>query len=215
MDIIVACKTIRLELEDAIADTACQFPVIWMDPSLHEAPKKLHDALQETLDKISNVEYVLLYFGFCGNAILGLTPHGFKMVFPRIDDCITLLLGSTTRRREMEPRSYFFTPGWLGNGKSILTEYDDAVKEFGEASADYIYEFMLNGYQRALLVDTHVGDIEAVKEMTRPFAEKFKLSQELVEGDTRMFRQMLAREWDENFVVIRPDEEVTSAHLFG
>jgi hypothetical protein len=204
-----------MELEKVIEETACPFPVIWMDPGLHDVPKKLHGVLQETLDRIANVEHVLLYFGFCGNALLGLVPHGFKLVFPKADDCITLLLGSSNRRKELEPRSYFFTPGWLGNGKSILTEYDDAVKEFGEASADYVYEFMLSGYQRALLVDTHVGDMDAVREMTRPFTEKFKLSQELVEGDTRMFRQMLAKEWDENFVVIQPEEEVTSAHLFG
>jgi hypothetical protein len=136
-------------------------------------------------------------------------------VFPKVDDCISLLLGSSARRKELEPRSYFFTPGWLGNGKSILTEYDDAVKEFGEASADYIYEFMLEGYQRALLVDTHVGDIEAVRELTRPFSEKFNLAQDVVEGDDRMFRQMLSGQWDENFVVIQQEEEVTHAHLFG
>ncbi|MDR1205219.1 MAG: DUF1638 domain-containing protein [Peptococcaceae bacterium] len=215
MNIIIACKTIRMELEMAIADTGCAFPVIWMDPGLHEVPKRLHDALQETMDKITNVEHVLLYFGFCGNALLGLVPHGFKLVFPKADDCITLLLGSTARRRELEPHSYFFTPGWLGNNKSILTEYDDAVKEFGDASADYIYEFMLCGYQRALLVDTHVGDMEAVREKTRPFSEKFNLTQEIVEGDTCLFRKMLAGEWDENFVVIQPEEEVNYVHLFG
>jgi hypothetical protein len=204
-----------MELEKTIAETGCTLPVIWMDPALHEIPKKLHDTLQDTLDRISNVEHVLLYFGFCGNAILGLVPHGFKLVFPKADDCITLLLGSTARRRELEPHSYFFTPGWMGNGKSILTEYRDAVEEFGEASADYIYEFMLSGYQRALLVDTHVGDMDALRELTRPFSEKFKLSQEQIEGDTSLFRRMLYGEWGEDFVVIQPEEEVAHHHLFG
>jgi hypothetical protein len=202
-------------LEKAIADTGCHLPVLWVDPDLHEFPDKLHDALQETLDQIFNVEHVLLCFGFCGNALVGLSPHGFTLVFPKVDDCITLLLGSTDRRKELEPHSYFFTPGWLGNNKSILTEYEDSVKEYGETSADYIYEFMLCGYQRALLVDTLVGDMEAVKEKTRLFSEKFKLSQEVIDGDTHLFRQMLDGDWDENFVVIQPEETVSHAHLFG
>ncbi|MDR1916868.1 MAG: DUF1638 domain-containing protein [Synergistaceae bacterium] len=215
MNIIVACKTIHRELENAITDTSCTFPIIWVDPIFHESPKQLHEVLQKTLDQISNVDHVLLCFGFCGNALLGLVPHGFKLVFPKVDDCITLLLGSTDRRKELEPHSYFFTPGWLGNNKSILTEYEDIAKQYGEESADYVYEVMLCGYHRALLVDTHVGDIDAVKEMTRPFSEKFNLSQEIIEGDTRMFHQLLGQEWDENFVVIQPEEAVSHAHLFG
>jgi len=215
MNVIVACETIRQELEKAIADTGCPYPVLWLDSSYHEFPNKLRDALQETLDRISDAEHVLLCFGFCGNAFVGLVPHGFKLVFPKADDCITLLLGSPERRKELEPHTYFFTPGWLGNKKSILTEYEDSVEEFGEESADYIYEILLDGYQRALIVDTNVGDIDAVKELTRPFSEKFNLCQEVVEGDMRLFRQLVSGEWDENFIIIKPEETVSHAHLYG
>ncbi len=215
MNLIVACTNMKRELTHVLQQEGCDYPVLWIDSKYHDLPDKLHNVLQETLDSVSNVEHVLLSFGFCGNALVGVQPHGFKLVFPQIDDCITLLIGSTKRRKELEPRSYFFTEGWMSNGKSILTEYADTIALYGQESADYVYDFILEGYQNALLVDIGLGDMEALRAKTADFSEKFHLQQQVVQGDLCLLRRLIAGDWTQDFVVLEPEECVRHEHLFG
>ncbi|MBC7293206.1 MAG: DUF1638 domain-containing protein, partial [Thermoleophilia bacterium] len=41
---------------------------------------------------VGPVEEVLLALGFCGKALQGLRAQHLRLVFPRVDDCISLLL---------------------------------------------------------------------------------------------------------------------------
>jgi len=49
--------------------------------------------------------------GCCGTGIRGLTAQRFSLVFPRVDDCISLLLNHGCLREEMnrDARAYYLT----------------------------------------------------------------------------------------------------------
>ncbi len=213
MNVIVACKSVRAELEKEMKAQGCNYPVIWLDADFHEQPENLNNLLQTTLDSITQAEHVLLCYGFCGNALVGLVPHGFKLIFPKAENCISLILGSDKRRKELERASYFFTHGWLNNNRSILKEYEDTIEKYGEQSADYVYEFMLDGYKNALIVDTGVEDINNAIEKTKPFTTKFKLNQEVVQGDLTLFAKLISKNWDDSFVIIEPDTAIKKEDL--
>ena len=54
--VIIACSTIRPELEEAQARCGCVYPVFYMDAMLHDRPDDLRAAVQENLDRLEEVE---------------------------------------------------------------------------------------------------------------------------------------------------------------
>lgn len=133
---ILACSTLQEELNDAMKQTNLDIPVIWLKSGLHNVPRKLNAALQEAINQAEGegAEQILFAFGFCGNAMAGLASSTARLVIPRADDCITLLLGSFKRRQaiQSEQGTYFMTKGWLDGERNIWTEYRYVMERYGE-----------------------------------------------------------------------------------
>jgi len=134
--LVIACRTISAELELAMKETGHAYPVRWIDSGLHIDPADLRVRLQEELDETgrsAETDTVLMAFGFCGNAIVGLRPPSFRMILAKADDCITILLGSRETRRDLpeSARTYFLTKGWLDSERNIWTEYQEYAEKRG------------------------------------------------------------------------------------
>ncbi len=69
-NIIVACETLKDELQKAMYLTGCQYPIEWIDSEYHNFPDRLREKLQEKIDSIENIDNILLLFGCCGNALV-------------------------------------------------------------------------------------------------------------------------------------------------
>ncbi|MBB6217350.1 hypothetical protein HNQ80_003469 [Anaerosolibacter carboniphilus] len=215
--LIVACKTIGDELNMAIRETGCNYPILWIESGLHLYPDSLRKRLQEELNHLSNVDQVLLAFGFCGNSLVGLTASNYRLIFPHVDDCITLLLGSTERRKEIsnEAGTYFLTKGWIDFEKNIWVEYQETVSRYGQARADRIYKTILQHYKRLGIIDTGAYELENLLESSELMAKDLKLNHEVFPGTLRYMKKLLMGPWDEEFVVIEPGESVTLGHVYG
>lgn len=214
--VIVACRTITDELNMAINETGCKYPVLWIESGLHTDTQSLKKRIQEELDHISNVEQVLLAFGYCGNALIGLKSLNYRIVFPRVDDCVTLLLGSCKKRKEVSEGegTYFLTKGWLDFEKNIWAEYKDTVKKYGKSKADRIYKIILKHYKRLGVIETNSFNLEDFLEKTRIVAEDLNLKQEIITGTLRYIKKLLTGPWDEEFVLIKPNETITLEHIY-
>ena len=95
---LLACETLRNEIEAVIEKKHLKLDLCWIESGLHNTPKKLHARLQEELDSISGCDRLLLGFGRCGNSVLGLRTGDYETIFPRIEDCISLFFGSDEAR---------------------------------------------------------------------------------------------------------------------
>jgi Protein of unknown function (DUF1638). len=215
--VIVACQTIAEELNAAINEIGCKDPILWIESSLHIDPESLKKRMQQELDHISNVDQVLLAFGYCGNAILGLKSADYQIIFPRVDDCITLLLGSCEKRKNIssEMGTYFLTKGWLDYEKNIWVEYQDTVKRYGKVKADRIYKIILQHYKRLGVIETNAFNTKEFLEKTKQIAEDLKLKQEVLPGTLTYIKKLLTGPWDEDFVLINPNETITLEHIYG
>lgn len=215
--VIIACHTIADELNNLINETGCTYPILWIQSGLHNSPELLKKHLQEELDHLSNVDQVLLAFGYCGNALLDLTPPSYKMIFPRVDDCISLLLGSSRIRKEISGAmgTYFLTKGWLENERNIWFEYQETVKRHGKARTDQIYKLLLKHYVRLGIIETGAYQLESILETTHAIAETLELKHEVIPGTLNYLKKLLTGPWDEEFVIINPGETVTLAHVYG
>ena len=214
---IIACKTISDELNLAVSETGVQYPVIWIESGLHNIPDNLKKRLQEELDKIADTELVLLAFGYCGNALLGLKANSFRIIIPRADDCITMMLGSRQKRKEIsdEMGTYFLTKGWLNGERNIWAEYQDAVNRFGREKADRIFAKMLHHYERLGIIETGAYKLDDILSNTEKIAKELKLTHEIIPGTLSMLKKLLTGPWNEDFIIIEPGETITMKHLYN
>jgi len=213
--VILACRTLEDELRAALQDCGRDYEIVWLESGLHNAPQKLTERLQEELDKIE-AERVLLAMGFCGNAVAGI--HGnFEIILPRVDDCISLLLGSVARRMEIarEHAAYFFTEGWLRGERNIIVEYEHALSRYGEETTREIMEMMYADYRTLAVLNCGVGSPAGLLQQTKEIAQRLHLEQREITGTLAYLEELITGPWPkERFIVLPAGMELSADALF-
>lgn len=208
--IIIACKTIERELLASMEETECKYPVLWLESGLHNWPDKLRNRIQELLDQCQSYDTVLLAMSFCGNSVVGLNTHDFQLVIPRSDDCITLLLGSLTRRQEAKA-TYFMTEGWLKGELNLWKEYQNCLAKYGEKRGKRIFSALLAHYKNLALLDTGCFDREVLEKQVQEIAAVLGLEYICLDGTLEHLKQLLTGPWtDDRFVQVAPHSIVTA-----
>lgn len=209
--VILACQTIKREVHLAINQTGVNYPVILIDSGLHNYPDRLRDTIQIQLNKIENVDTVLMAFGYCGNGLMGIKSPEARVIVPRADDCITLLLGSYDVRKKIskEAGTYFLTKGWLDYERNLITEYEQCVEKYGPDRALRVMKTMLSHYKRLMVIDTKAYPLEDILPTTAGFAEKMGMHHEKFTGSMRFLNKLLTGPWDEEFIILEPGQELT------
>ena len=208
--LVMACATVIEEMLPLLP-AGMQHQVF--DFGLHVNPHKLRSILQEAIDAVSGqYETIILGYGMCSQAIIGVKANGCRLVAPRVDDCIAIFLGSTgayQRQCRAEPGTYYLTKGWIEVGDTPFTDYEHAVQRYGKARAEWIYQKLMGNYKRLALINTGQYELEKYRAYARETAERFGLRFEEIEGSDALVKQMLFGPWDEGFVVIEPGESFT------
>ncbi|MBE6996795.1 MAG: DUF1638 domain-containing protein [Ruminococcaceae bacterium] len=207
---IIACKTISDELDWAMRETCCDAPVIWLEQGLHNVPAELRRAVQAGLDEIGEGR-VLLAMGFCGNAIHGLTVPVDELIVPRVDDCISLLLGSVQRRLAVsrELSAYFFTEGWLRGERNIWVEHQHMLEQYGEELTEELEKSMFGHYKTLGLLDCGIAPIEPLIAGTKMIAEGLHLEQKVIPASARYLAELLTGPWpDARFLVLKKGQRI-------
>ncbi|WP_371361948.1 hypothetical protein SRRS_32300 [Sporomusa rhizae] len=210
---ILACQTLKGELELAIKNTKSDYPVFYIESGLHNNPDCLRERIQQEIDRLvlDNVSVILLLFGYCGHGLLGIKSDRAKLVIPKVEDCIPLLLGSCERKKwiSQEMGTYFLTKGWLEGEKNLLNEYDYCCKRYGHARAFKVMQTMLASYKRLMIIDTGAYPIDSITPRTQNFANELGLQHEVTDGSIRIITKLLKAQWDEEFLVLEKGQEIT------
>ena len=216
--VILCCRTIESELQMAMEQAGVTYPCVWVESGLHNVPAHLTSRLQQELDALDGkADRILMGFGFCGNSVAGLTTGNHQLIIPRVDDCISLSLGSYHRRQELmrEDGSYFLTQGWLKGERNIWVEYEYACKRYGKARARDIYHSMLCHYRRLLVVDTGAYDLDKILPTTEMIARELRLRHEVVPGSMDLFCRLLTGPWDADaFLTVEPHTTIQGSDLW-
>lgn len=207
--VILACETLRRELEQAMCRTGTALPVFWLPGGAHNVPEKRREQIQSALDKLQGFDTVLLAMSLCGGSLQGLESGNRTLVVPRCDDCITLLLGQELRRKH--PGTYFLTEGWLQGERNIRAEYRHCVEAHGKARAKRIFGRMFAHYRYLALVDT-IPPVPETEALCREIAETLELEYRFLEGSCGWLEDLLARRWHpDRFLTVPPHTTVTPA----
>lgn len=208
---LIACRVVVEEMEPFLPEGVA--PEV-LDFGLHTQPDRLRDALQRAIDAApAELDAVVLGYGLCSKAVVGIRAGRCPVVIPRVDDCIGIFLGSREAHRRQiaaEPGTYYLTKGWVEAGDGPFAEHDRMVERWGPDRAERLTRAMLKHYTRLAFIRT--GPREALAEYRRYAAEtaaRFGLRYEELEGSPALVEQMVRGPWDDRFVVVEPGETTT------
>jgi hypothetical protein len=209
---VIACATVVEEMLPLLPEHVT-YEVF--DFGLHLTPEKLRSQLQEAIDAASaEVVTIILGYGLCSMAVVGLKANGATLVVPRVDDCIAIFLGSRTAYKEQsgqEPGTYYLTKGWIEVNDTPFAEYEQLVKKYGPQQAERMIKLVLKNYTRLAFIDTGHYDQERYRKYAHCTAERFGLRYEEIPGSKALIKKMLYGPWDDDFVVARPGETIRYA----
>ncbi|NLW56853.1 MAG: DUF1638 domain-containing protein [Firmicutes bacterium] len=223
---LIACEVLTREICALIATTPHVIDPEFTDKAAHENSDHLRTVLQAKIDQAAQsgkkYDAILLAFGLCGNATVGLKARETKLVIPRAHDCGTLFLGSKEKFKEhfaANPSLAYSSTGYCERGASYLrsetqpgSTYEDYVRLYGEENAQYLWETLHLAYLRAgekvvfieIPETKHLGYAEKCR---RQALEEQREYQELT-GSTRLLRMLLYGDWPpEDFQIVEPHQE--------
>lgn len=233
---LIACNVFMREACVAVAESPHVIDVEFTELGEHIHSATLRGRLQGLVDAADAAptpyEGVLLLFGICGNATVGLEARRAPLVVPRAHDCCTILLGSRARFREHfgdNPSMPFSSSGYMERGEYYLrveegdgkVHYGDAyaayVEQYGEENAKYIWETMHPAHpeleSKAFFIDVpetaHLGHAAAF----RARAEADGKTCVCLPGDLRLVRDLAAGRWGaDDFLVVPPGHRVAGVY---
>jgi hypothetical protein len=229
---LIACNVLLREVCREVASSPHTFDLYFTEKGDHEFCDRLRSLIESEIQKAEEsgkpYDAILLGYGLCGNATIGLKSSRFPLVLPRAHDCCTLFLGSKQKFREFfasNPSQPFATPGYLERGsdrfQTSLTRkflgldksYEEYVSLYGEENARYIMETLSprTSEEPILLYIAMPGtDSLGWEERCRAEAEREGKRFIRVQGDPRLIHKLIYGEWDpEEFLVVPKGQEIT------
>lgn len=222
--VIIACEVLRPEMELLAQDMPAPPSMLFLEQKLHDYPEKLRETFQEHVNTFEKEHQgpltILCGYGLCGRALCGVHSSRATLVFPKLHDCIPLLLGcgqqDANAASSREGATYWITPGWL---TSFLIPFHLEAhqrfalyeKKFGPAKAARMVkaeDALLVNYKNACHIrwaemgDTYVSDAKEVASVTAlPYSER--------EGSSGYLAELLQGGKDlEKFIRLTPGQTI-------
>jgi hypothetical protein len=218
--------------------------VVFLEQHLHDTPDKMRVKLQEEIDKIDgSYDKIILGYGLCSNGVVGLKSDKHEIIIPKVDDCISLFLGSKEKYMEefkKDPATYYLCKGWIEYGSDpyrgylVNTEQEDKIpagwirnrerygkRKMDEETSKFLIAQMMTNYNRVLLIDN--DDLEEVhrkyaQDMVDFLSSLLDKKVELVEikASPEILEKLSVNEWKGNdFIVIPKGKQVSQEDFMG
>jgi Protein of unknown function (DUF1638) len=217
---VIACRVMIDEMRDFLpADVEADV----FEISRHIRPKQLKADLQAAVDRVDGTcDGILLGYGLCSNAVVGLHARKSRIVIPKIHDCIGVFLGSHEAyldEMQKEP-AFFLTQGYIQGYQSErsgpLDELEKVAQRHGRERAEKIVGEMMRPYKRLVYIKTaRASDVEADRQYSAAMAARFNLRYEEKPGKSDLLRRLAEGKWESGFVVIEPGHEATLEHFMS
>jgi hypothetical protein len=207
---IIACATVIEEMLPYLPE-GITYEVL--DFGLHLVPNNLKTKLQGAIDASGeHFDTILLGYGLCSMALVGLRANQCTLVTPRVDDCIAIFLGSHQSYLEQAskaPGTYYLTKGWIEVADTPFDDYEHLIAKYGKTRADRVMKTLLKNYTRLVYIDTGHADKQRYIDYARRTADQFDLRFDELPGSNSLILKLLSGPWDDEFLVVPPGGTIT------
>ncbi len=234
---LISCEVLTREVAYCIMHSPNMISPVFTAKGDHNAPGRLREKIQGFIDAVEEEEEepynaVLLGFGLCGNATMGLRARSLPLVIPRAHDCTTLFLGSKDAFREHfahNPSQSWASVGYSERGSQLLSDsrtrmgmgtgtnqtWEELVETYGEENAEYLLEALQpnHGSSELLFLDVPETRVEALKARIREEADNAGLEYRELVGSIRLIDGLLAGDWsEEDYLIIPPGQQLDAVY---
>ncbi len=228
---LLACEVFTREIGLCLAEVPHTVDVEFTAIDSHDSPDALRQSLQAAIDKAEasgrDCDAVLLCYGLCGNATVGLVARSAQLVIPRAHDCCTILLGSKRLFRQHFgacPSQSFCSRGHIERGSRAHVHHawmlsagkrrELLARLYGEENADDLAKAMA-GPDTGRLVYVNVKPTESRECIDACGKTAADENREFVQldGSLALIRNLISGNWyPDDFLVVNPGCRISGVY---
>ncbi len=234
---LVGCSIFRNEIEFLDTRIKNSIEYYWLAQRLHNKPLELRKMVQNEIDAIdkSGKKYdaVILLYGLCSKGVAGIYSKNYRLVIPKVQDCISILLGSRKRYAEHfkeKPGTYWFTKGWIETGfdpgkrtkyNGVFDPYKEKYKQYRKKFDEEVSRYLINewdqhwiqNYTTLAFIDWDMKDSQRFRKKAVQSAKSLGLEFEPLEGNPRILLDLLNGNWKkDDFLVVPPGMKIMPSY---
>ncbi len=218
---ILTCSSLKEYVDAAQKEMNTEHPVTVIDRIYHAEPDKMKEVIRSEISNLpTSYDTILVSMGFCG----GTWDHvsfDRRVVIPRVDDCISLLLHTDDEYRPNRKE-----PGHLYLYESDPEEFSALkIMEGSECENDLLrnvnqedlYHYWFDQYHTMDIIDTGLNRCYEVDyvEKAQEHADKINADLGYVEGGYLLLKKLVSGKWDEQFIVAEPGTVIKHGDFFS
>ncbi len=211
--VILACSAMSLHVAAAQKTMKTDFPVIEVDSSFHENPSKMRQKIIETLEQMEkSIDTVLVAMGFCGGSWEDIATDK-RIVIPRVDDCITLLLHTDdTWYPNLKQCGHLYLRDDIEGKFSPKSIKKNLCSQYGDSEGSFVFRTWFGSYTNADIIDTGAYDCHSEAYMLEAMenADLMEATLDYVPGSNLILEKLVSGRWDQQFLVIEPGNTVSN-----
>ena len=244
-NIAIVCDVMKHDLENIVRDKKIEnLDFIFMEQHLHNTPDIMRQKLQEQISNInSDYEKIILGYGLCSNGVTELISDNHEIIIPKVDDCISLFLGSKERYLELftkDPATYYYCKGWIEYGGDpyrgylLWTGKEGLIpkewirkkeiygsKRYDENTARFIITEELKNYKKIVLInnddieDIHREYLDNMISFLNEVLEREMILEE-IKGSLKFLEKLALVDIDEkNFLCFKPGQKILQEYFLS
>ena len=235
-NLAIVCDVMKNEFIKYGAAEENNLDCVFMEQHLHNTPDLMRVKLQEAIDNAGkSYDKILLGYGLCSNGVVGLKSDNSEILIPKVDDCISLFLGSKKRYLEefkKDPATYYLCKGWIEYGGDpyrgylVWTNQENKIpadwirqkeiygRRYDPEMAKFLFIEMMKNYNQITLIDN--DDIEAIhmqytKNMVAFMSGMLdkEINLKILKGSSEFLEKLVKCRFDEdNFLKFGPGRKI-------
>ena len=215
--VILACSSMARQVAAAQRKMGTNYPVRCVDRRYHAEPKEMRLKLIEALGGLAGeFDTVLVAMGFCGGSWESVYAP-LRVVAPRADDCITILLNTDGAPHEnLKEPGHIYIRGTDTGRYSLEGLRESVCERYGREQGLALFDKWFASYTHADIIDTGTYDSRAEDFLAeaRRGAEITRCELRHVPGGNVVLEKLVSGDWDDLFVVAEAGETLTREMFF-
>ena len=208
--LIIACEVFKGELD--VFKESINVDILWVEQAMHNVPDQLHGEIEKKIKKAEKVlnsgDVVLIFMGNCGGSMKGISSKTLTLIYPNVDDCIPVILGSMERFKHIQSEragTFYMNKNWIDAGEDPLNSNKKYIEKYGEKKGWKVSKLMYKNYTHFSLIDNGCYELERYRLHVHEACDKFDKKYSEEKGDLKFVEAILKRQCD--MITILPSSQ--------